>query len=227
MLPIALRPERPADFRAVEELTRNAFWNHYGPGCDEHYLAHILRDSPDFIPELDYVAVHDGQVVGNIMYTRAKIVLDRGGEREVLCFGPLAVDPDFQGQGAGGALIERTKSLAREMGYGAILILGDPDYYSRFGFVPAERYDVGTSWGVYIISLQALELRPGALADCAGYFEESGSFQMDPEKAAAFDERFPPREKLSGLPSQERFQRMIQQTKPRRPGGRQAAGPVV
>ena len=206
MLPIELRPEGPADFRAVEELTRNAFWNHHAPGCDEHYLAHILRESSDFVPELDYVAVHDGKVVGNIMYTRAKIVLDRGGEREVLCFGPLAVDPAFQGRGVGGALIERTKTLARELGYKAILIFGDPEYYSRFGFVPAERYGVGTSWGVYIISLQALELQPGALEDCEGYFEESGDYQIDPEASAAFDKGFPPKEKVSGLPSQERFQ---------------------
>ena len=215
MLSIELRPESPADFRAVEELTRNAFWNHHAPGCDEHYLAHILRESSDFVPELDYVAVHDGKVVGNIMYTRAKIVLDRGGEREVLCFGPLAVDPAFQGRGVGGALIERTKTLARELGYKAILIFGDPEYYSRFGFVPAERYGVGTSWGVYIISLQALELQPGALEDCEGYFEESGDYQIDPEASAAFDKGFPPKEKVSGLPSQERFQWIIQQTKPR------------
>ena len=215
MLPIELRPEGSADFRAVEELTRNAFWNHHAPGCDEHYLAHILRESSDFVPELDYVAVHDGKVVGNIMYTRAKIVLDRSGEREVLCFGPLAVDPAFQGQGVGGALIERTKTLSRELGYKAILIFGDPEYYSRFGFIPAERYGVGTSWGVYIISLQALELQPGALEDCEGYFEESGDYQIDPEASAAFDKGFPPKEKVSGLPSQERFQWIIQQTKPR------------
>lgn len=215
MLPIELRPEGPADFRAVEELTRNAFWNHHAPGCDEHYLAHILRESSDFVPELDYVAVHDGTVVGNIMYTRAKIVLDRSGEREVLCFGPLAVDPAFQGRGVGGALIERTKTLARELRYKAILIFGDPEYYSRFGFIPAEQYGVGTSWGVYIISLQALELQPGALENCAGYFQESGDYQIDPEASAAFDKGFPPKEKVSGLPSQERFQWIIQQTKPR------------
>lgn len=219
MLSASLRPERPADFRAVEGLVRDAFWNHYAPGCDEHYLAHILRDSPDFVPELDYVALHNGQVVGSIMYTKARIVLDRGGEREVLCFGPLAVAPTFQGQGVGGQLIERTKTLARELGYEAILILGDPDYYSRFGFVPAEQYGIGTSRDVYIISLQALELRPGALAGCAGYFEESASFRMDPAKAEAFDAGFPPKEKQSGLPSQERFQRMTAQTKPRLTGG--------
>lgn len=219
MLSIDLRPETSADYRAVEELTRDAFWNFNAPGCDEHFLAHILRDSPDFVPELDCVAVHNGHVVGNIMYTRAKIVLDRGGEKEVLCFGPLAVAPAFQRQGVGGRLIEHTKALARALGYSAILILGDPDYYGRFGFVPAERYGIGTSWGVYIISLQAFELQPGALSDCAGYFEESGSFEMDEAEAAAFNAGFPPKEKLSGLPSQERFQWIIAQTRPRRPAG--------
>lgn len=217
MLPIELRPERPGDFRAVEALTRNAFWNHFVPGCSEHYLAHILRDSPDFVPELDYVALHGGQVVGNIMYTRAKILLDRGGEREVLCFGPLSVDPAFQRQGVGSALVRRTAGLARELGHGAVLILGDPDYYSRLGFVPAERYGIGTAEDVYIPSLQALVLRPGALADGGGRFMESESFRMDPAEAAAFERGFPPREKLSGLPSQERFQWIIQQTRPRRP----------
>ena len=175
MLSIELRPESPADFRAVEELTRNAFWNHHAPGCDEHYLAHILRESSNFVPELDYVAVQDGKVVGSIMYTRARIVLDRGGERGVLCFGPLAVEPAFQGQGVGGALIERTKVLAQELGYGAILIFGDPAYYSRFGFVPAEQYGVGTSWGVYIISLQAWVPGNGLSEDRGGNDDQGGS----------------------------------------------------
>lgn len=219
MPPIELRPERSADRRAVEELTRDAFWNHYVPGCDEHYLAHILRDSPDFLPELDYVAVRDGAVIGSIMYTRASIVLDRGGERGVLCFGPLAVAPAFQGQGVGGRLVTRTGDLARALGHAAILIFGDPDYYSRFGFVPAERYGIGASGGIYAASLQALELQPGALADCAGYFAESKSFQIDLDQAAAFDRRFPPREKRSGLPSQEKFQQIAARTRPRRPAG--------
>lgn len=220
MLSVELRPERPDDYRAVESLIRDAFWNHYAPGCDEHYLAHILRDSPDFIPELDHVAVHDGKIVGNIMYTKAKIVLDRGGEREVVCFGPLAVAPAFQRQGVGGQLITHTKNLARELGYSAILIFGDPDYYSRFGFVQAEQYGIGTSWGVYIVSLQAFELQQGALAECGGFFEESKVFQLDAAQAALFDSQFPLREKRSGLPSQEKFQQIIAQTKPRRLGGK-------
>lgn len=75
----------------------------------------------------------------------------------------------------------------------------------------------GPHGGVYIISLQACELQPGALEDCEGYFEESRDFQIDPEKSAAFDKGFSYKEKVEGLPSQERFQWIIQQTKPRSP----------
>lgn len=221
MQPIQLRPERPADHRAVEELTRDAFWNLFSPGCVEHYLTHILRSSPDFVEELDYVAACGDTVAGSILYTRASILLDNGGKREVLCFGPLAVAPAYQRQGIGRQLIRRTAQLARELGYAAILILGDPDYYSRCGFVPAERFAIGTAGDVYLDSLQAMELQPGALSGCTGTFQESPSYEVDPEEARRFDESFPPRERRSGLPSQERFAQLVAQTKPRQaPGGR-------
>ncbi len=71
-LNIKLRLEKPADYRVVEELTREAFWGLHRPKCDEHLLVHKLRDIPAFIPELDYVAEIDGQIVGNIMYSRAR-----------------------------------------------------------------------------------------------------------------------------------------------------------
>ena len=98
---LTLRREAPTDHRAVEGLTREAFWNHYGPGCVEHYLAHVLRDAEAFVPELDYVAVLKGMVVGNIMYTRAKILCDDGRSLPVLCFGPLSVLPGLQRRGIG------------------------------------------------------------------------------------------------------------------------------
>ncbi len=58
---IKLRTEQPADYAETEHVTREAFWNHYSPGCNEHYLLHIMRGSPSFIPELDVVAVHGGR----------------------------------------------------------------------------------------------------------------------------------------------------------------------
>lgn len=84
---IAIRREAPADFRIVEELTREAFWNQYVPGCNEHYLLHVMRNAPSFIPELDFIAELDGKIVGNIVYTRASLVEDGGHSHEVLYFG--------------------------------------------------------------------------------------------------------------------------------------------
>ncbi len=91
---LTIRSERTADRQTVEEITRKAFYNHYVPGCVEHYLVHIMREHRDFIPELDFVAELDGQVVGNIMFTRAKLVDEQGHEKEILTFGPLSVAPE-------------------------------------------------------------------------------------------------------------------------------------
>ncbi len=71
---INIRLETKYDYLKVEELTREAFWNLYTPGCDEHYLCHILRDHKDFIRELDYVAEIDGNIVGSIMYTKSMLI---------------------------------------------------------------------------------------------------------------------------------------------------------
>ena len=68
---LTIRLETEKDYRAVEELTREAFWNVYKPGADEHYFVHTMRSHPDFIPELAFVLEKDGEIVGNIMYTKA------------------------------------------------------------------------------------------------------------------------------------------------------------
>ena len=212
---IILRNEQPSDYRMVENLTREAIWNQYAPGCSEHYLLHILRDSAAFIPALDVVTEVDGQVVGNIVYTKAKIVGDGGECTEVISFGPIAVLPEFQGRGIGGRLIEHTKKLAQTMGYRAILIYGDPDLYSKFGFAPAEEYAIGTPDNAYAAALQAFELHPGALAECAGRFYEDAAFEVDPHTAEEFDRGFPDKERKSGLPAQTRFHQVVAMRKPR------------
>ncbi len=91
-----LRLETPADYSTVERITREAFWNHHVPGCDEHYLAHVLRQAECFLQELDFVAELDGTVVGNIMYTKARIVGDDATEYPVLSFGPISVLPEVK-----------------------------------------------------------------------------------------------------------------------------------
>ena len=114
-------------------MTREAFWNYYSPGCTEHYLLHIMRDSPSFIPELDFVAVTDGKIIGSVIFMKSFILGDDGHRHEVLSLGPIAVLPAFQRQGVGRKLIEHARAAAQEAGYRAILLCGDPAYYSKNG----------------------------------------------------------------------------------------------
>ena len=192
---LIIRRERTEENRAVEELTREAFWNLYVPGCSEHFVLHNLRNSPDFLPELDYVAEKDGRIVGHIVYSRGAIVGQQGVEREVICFGPVSVLPALQKQGIGSALITHTINIARTKGYPAIFIYGDPRYYSRFGFRCGEKYDIKTADGKFAVALLALELQPADLRDMPGRFVESKAFEVDASRFADFDATFPPKAK--------------------------------
>jgi predicted N-acetyltransferase YhbS len=211
---IKLRNETPSDYRIVEDLTREAFWNHHVPGCNEHYLLHIMRDSDAFIRNLDYIAEINGKIVGSIVYTNSKIMGDNGECYEVITFGPLSVIPEYQRKGIGGMLVEHTIKLAKELGYRAILIYGDPSYYNRFGFIEAEKYNIRTSDNMYAVPLQAIELYQCALFDCSGRFFEDLVFEIDETAANEFDKSFPRKKKQSGLPTQERFQQLVNMIKP-------------
>jgi predicted N-acetyltransferase YhbS len=213
---IRLRREQPEDYRIVEELTREAFWNHYVPGCNEHYLLHTMRNADSFVKTLDVVAEVDGRIVGNIVYTKATILDDTGSAHGVLCFGPLSVLPEFQRMGIGSALIESTKMTAGELGYKAILIYGDPQYYGRFGFVAAETFKIGTADNMYAPPLQALELIPGALSNIGGRFVEDAIYHVNEVAASEFDRGFTPKEQRDDLPSQIRFRYLISLRRPRK-----------
>lgn len=215
MLNIKFRAEKPEDYRVVEELTREAFWNHHVPGCDEHYLVHIMRNSKAFIKELDMVAIVDDIIVANIMYTKAKILCDNGQVRDIISFGPISVLPNFQGKGIGSMLIEHTKVLARNLGYSAILIYGDPNFYSRVGFITAENFGIGTADDMYAVPLQACELIDGALSDCKGRFIEASIYEIDESEAKKFDENFETKELKENLPSQIRFLQLVKMRTPR------------
>lgn len=163
---ITLRQEEPGDYSEVERITYQAFRLVELPGrkyCDEHYLAHIMRDAPEFIPQLDYVAVAGGKLVGNIIYTKSYIEGNDGAKHEALTFGPLSVLPEYQKQGIGSMLVNHTIEKARQLGYRAILIFGHPQYYPKFGFQNAERYGITTAEGDNFDAFMALELFSGAL----------------------------------------------------------------
>lgn len=205
---LVLRLEMPEDYREVEELTKKAFWNVHTPGCEEHYLMHIMRSTPDFIKKLSYVAEVDGKIVGNIAYSRSKILWQDGSQTQTITFGPIGVLPEVQGKGVGSALIEHTAELAREMGYSAIVIYGDPAYYRRFGFVPAEAYDTANGEGFYAAPMQVLTLAEDSLKGKGGRFFESEAFSFNSDEVAKFDQDFPQMEK-GYAPSQDRFLKLV------------------
>ena len=214
---ITLRLEQQQDFRRVEELTREAFWDVHCPGCDEHYLAHILRDYEGFIPELDYVAEISEEsgaepvLAGNIMYCEAYIEADHGDRYPVLTFGPISVLPLYQRMGIGSTLIKHSKEIAKELGHKLIVIYGDPDYYQRFGFVAAENYGIKGKDGYFSPALQICELQSNTLQGISGKFHEGKIYEPNPKAAAEFDRSFPAREK-GFKPSQLRFQDLLAQS---------------
>lgn len=206
-----LRLEQETDRPKVEQLTREAFWNVHVPGCDEHYLAHMLRIAPAFVAELDFVAEIESEIAGNIMYARACIHTVQDGDREVLTFGPVSVLPPLQGKGIGSALIRHTLALALQMGFPVVVIYGDPAYYSRFGFVAAEQYGIRSNEEWFSPALQVLELVPSSLQGISGRFDEGEAYHLDPQAAAEYDKLFPPREKLE-TPSQQRYRELLSQS---------------
>lgn len=197
---LTLRLETPSDYRAVEELTREAFWGYTSPTCDEHYLVHLLRQSPAFVPELDYVAEANGRLVGNIIYTKAKVVDNEDNEHEVLTFGPLSVLPEYWNRGVGAALIRRTVAEAKVLGFKAILIYGHPDYYPRFGFRSAGAFNITTPQGTNFDALMALPLYKGALDGISGAYHYDPAFDVDAEDAEAYNRGFPHKEPAYMLP---------------------------
>ena len=204
---VIIRLETAQDHRSVEELTREAFWNVYKPGADEHFYVHQMRSHPDFIPELAFVLEKDGQIIGNIMYTKAWLEDEQGNRKEILSFGPLCVAPAFQRQRLGKILIEHSFEAARQMGYDVNINFGNPGNYVSRGFISCKKKDVSFAVpGNYPTALLVCELIPGALEGHRWMYIPSTAADCcdDAEAVAAFDATFPPKEK-GWMPSQEEF----------------------
>jgi predicted N-acetyltransferase YhbS len=190
-----LRTERPGDERAVECLTREAFWDVYKPGCNEHYIVHILRGSNAFIKELSIVAESDAGIVGHVLLTRAYVEGEAGERHEVLCLGPISVLPALQRQGIGKLLMREAKHKARKLGYLGILLYGNPVYYERFGFINAKAYNITTADGQNFDPFMAHELSTGSLKAVCGRFFYDDAFHANQACVEKFDALFPKKEK--------------------------------
>jgi predicted N-acetyltransferase YhbS len=195
VMELVIRNETENEYRVVEEITREAFWNLYFPGCQEHYLVHKMRDHADFIKELDLVAELNGKIVGNIMYTKAWLIDETGREMGILCFGPLCVLPEVQRKGIGGALIAHSKDMAIKRGVKAIVIFGDPHNYCKYGFKCSKDLNISDMEGNYPSGMLTLELEPGALAGHTWKYRYSAVYEMDEKEVDEFDKGFVKKEK--------------------------------
>jgi predicted N-acetyltransferase YhbS len=169
-----LNPERPADHADVYALVQAAFGQ-----PDEADLVARLRQSSGFVPDLSIV-LHDWdhQLLGHVLFSRCKIVDDEGGETESLALAPLSVLPAHQRQGVGKGLVRHGLLVARELGFGSVVVLGDPAYYSRFGFQSAEDWAIHAPFPVPPGALQVLELQPAALAGVWGTVQYDPAFHQ-------------------------------------------------
>lgn len=176
--------------RACEELIRDAFWDLYRPGCVEHLIAHQAWPTASVALQ---ASTADGTIVGCLIGTTAHVVR-ADGSQPVLYLGPLAVIGPWQGRGVGSALMRQGLDEATELGFDAAFLFGDPDYYRRFGFEPAERLAVTTADGYSFDAFQARLLGRPSWPSGSGRLIEGEAFDIEPGRLSAFDAQFPARE---------------------------------
>lgn len=207
-----IRVEEPRDFRTVETLTRESFWNVYHPGCTEHYVLHCFRDNPDFIPELSLVMEKDGQIIGHVMFSKAELAVEKDGKPTgkklpIATFGPISIHPDYKRQGYGLALLKYALEKAKALGIGFICMEGNILFYSHAGFDLASKLNIhyhAEPKDSEVPYFLAQELIPGYLNGIeATYTPPKGYFvaEYNPEEFAQYEAEFPYKEKLV-LPGQ-------------------------
>lgn len=137
-----IRLEEKKDYLEVENLVRNSFWNVYRPGAYEHFIVHNLRNDESFIKDLAYVIENDDRIMAHINYSKGKVTQMDGKSEDALILGPISIDNDYQNRGYGSMLINHTLNLAEELGFPFVFVVGDENYYCRFGFESASKYKI-------------------------------------------------------------------------------------
>ena len=201
---LIIRPEKPEDRSAVENLIRESFWNVYRPGCSEHYVMHVLRDDPAFVKELDFVMEKDGRLIGQNMFMKTVIDADDGRTIDVLTMGPICIANDLKRKGYGKILLDFCLEKAAAMGFGAVLFEGNIGFYGKCGFTYARDFGIryhDLPEGADDSFFLCRELAPGYLDGITGVFQPPKGYYGDDADVEEFDRKFPPKEKLR-LPGQ-------------------------
>ena len=199
-----IRLERKEDYSAVENMVREAFWNVYRPGCLEHYALNCLRNDKDFVSELDFVIEKAGGIIGQNIFVKANIKADDGRNIPILTMGPICITPKFKRKGYGKILLDYSIEKATELGFGAVCIEGNIDFYGKSGFTYASEYGIryhGLPEDADASFFLCKELIPGYLNGVTGEYTTPTGYLIDEAEAEEFDKQFPYKEKLK-LPGQ-------------------------
>ncbi len=195
IMEIIIRKPDISEFFHTENITREAFWNLYKPGCDEHLVLNQLRKSISYVAELDLIALYNGEIAGHIISTKARVFNKQSMQHEVLCVGPISVMPAFQNKGIGTKLINFSISEATKMGFKGMILFGNPEYYHRFGFINAKEYDITTKDNQNFDPFMALELTENGLENVKGRFFEDDAFTIKDDELLKFEMQFAVKEK--------------------------------
>ena len=216
---IVIRLEKKEEFREVENLVRESFWNVYRPGCYEHYVLKLLRNDPAFVPELDFVMYlgtqenawsehaateQEGKLIGQNMFMRATIKADDGRTIPIMTMGPICITPELKRKGYGKILLDYSLEKAKELGCGAVCFEGNIDFYGKSGFTYASKFGIryhGLPEGEDASFFLCKELIPGYLDGITGEYATPEGYYVDEAAVEAFDKEFPVKEKLK-LPGQ-------------------------
>lgn len=193
-----IRPEEEKDYFEVENLVRDSFWNVYRPGAYEHFIVHNLRGDESFLSNLAYVIEDDNKIIGHINYSVGKICYENNF-RQAAILGPVAIDKSHQNQGLGSKLINHTLEIAQNDNIPFVLVVGDENYYSRFGFESASKYNI------YLEGTDITEENPFfmirkfdgcEMGSERGIFYNPEVFNVDENDVDEFDKQFEYKEKL-------------------------------
>ena len=201
---LIIRNEKKEDYRTVENLIRESFWNVYRPGCLEHYVIHTLRDDEAFIPELSFVMELEGKIIGQNMFMRANIKADDGRDIPIMTMGPICIAPELKRKGYGKILLDYTLEKAKEHGCKALCFEGNINFYGKSGFTFASNYGIryhGLPEGEDASFFLCKELISGYLNGITGEYQTPDVYFVHEAEAEEFDKGFPHKEKLK-LPGQ-------------------------
>ena len=201
---IIIRPELQSDYFENENVTREAFWNLFVPGCVEHVLVHKLREHQDYLQDLSFVAVYDHQIIGNIFYAKSHVINEKNIQLDTLTFGPVSVLPQYQKKGVGSALIKHTVEIANNKNYPGIIIYGNPSNYCKHGFKSSRDYNISNQEGKFPYSLLVLELQKDVFKNHPWKLCESDVYNISEAEAEEYDKKFPQKVK-EYKPTQEEF----------------------